>query len=214
MNKLFILGFGLVILLSACKKEVLSDKNVQLSLELEQVNTSIETYSTSLKSISFQEARTQWNRYGDSCTISKTFMLECTMENDLVFNLNFYFTKQMEASKNIVFVDAENENDTNGNEWHYLSPKLEASNFYPELDAKRIEFGNNVFWTEEGPDASLANQINFESIKQKKLNGESKNWLCISFEGIANGWFDPEGQWTESYQINGEFIGFIEDLDF
>ncbi|MEL6250676.1 MAG: hypothetical protein AAFR87_01590 [Bacteroidota bacterium] len=205
LQLLLILSFTL---LFGCSQKLLVrpliDPAPEFSGQIQVINSNND-YISSI--VSGEEVRKNagWyeNRQGGVMLI-KVVYYELELENGEKVELGFWFQK-LEGNRDLLILEDAGNSAWDRN-WDYKSKEDEANYFYGDFDQAQVMIGNNVSF-HKGPNPSF--QIT--EVRKATVNGVEKNHIHLKFEGLAFGWYDPDGRYQEVYKfIDGSFEGVLE----
>ncbi|MEM8887075.1 MAG: hypothetical protein AAGD28_03740 [Bacteroidota bacterium] len=202
-----LLVFSIPFLFSCAQNRALSpivDPDPVFSGQIEVINSTNDFVSNIS---SWEEIRKNagWyeNRQG-GVMLTQAIYYDVELENGEKVELGFWF-KKFEGNRDLLILDDSNNAAWNRN-WEYKSLEDEANFFYGDFDEARVTIGNNVSFHQE---ANPSFQIT--DVKRATVDGVERNYIQLSFEGLAFGWYDPNGQYQEVFKfIDARFEGVIE----
>ncbi|MDW3651543.1 MAG: hypothetical protein R8P61_30970 [Bacteroidia bacterium] len=192
---------------SCAQNRVLSpliDPDPVFSGQIEVINSSND-YVSRIKSWEVNRKNAGWyeNRQG-GVMLTLAIYFDVELENGEKVELGFGFNK-LEGNRDLLILDDPNNAAWDRN-WEYKSMEDEANFFFGDFDEARVTIGNNVSFHQG---ANPAFQIT--DIKTAMVDGVERNHIQLTFEGLAFGWYDPDGQYQEVYKfIEGSFEGVVE----
>ncbi|MEM6800597.1 MAG: hypothetical protein AAF696_04285 [Bacteroidota bacterium] len=207
MKTYHLLLISLLFLSFACEREEIGpiqNPAYQLNAIVEVINSQND-YTANIQSIKEERKTRGWtiNREGQ-IYLNKQIHFEVVLDNQDTLHMGFWFTKY-EDNRDLLILEDEDKRYWERN-WAYKSLEDEAAFFYADFDNAQVTIENNVSF-HEGPNENFR----VTKIEEAIVNGENKNLVHLSFQGLAFGWYDPDGRFQEVYKfLDGKFSGVIE----
>ena len=207
MKTTYLLLLSLIFFSFACEREEIGPiQNPEYELNATvQVINSQNDYTAEIQSIIEERKSAGWtiNRDGKVLLFQQIYFNAILDNQDTVY-IGLWFRKD-EGNKDLLILEDEDKRYWERN-WKYKSLEDEAAYFYGDFDQAQVMIENNVSF-HEGPN----DNFKITQIEEAIVDGEKKNLIHLSFQGLAFGWYDPDGKYQEVYKfLDGKFSGVIE----
>lgn len=204
--QLLLIG-SLPFLFSCAQNRVLSpivDPDPVFSGQIEVIN-STNDYVSTISSWEENRKRSGWyESYQGGIVLIQEVYYEVELENGEKVEMGFWF-KKLEGNQDLLILEDTNNSRWDRN-WEYKSREDEANFFYGDFDEVRVMIENNVIFHEEANPAFQVTGVN-----RATVDGVERNHIQLEFEGLAFGWYDPDGQYQAVYKfIDARFEGVLE----
>ncbi|MDA9774447.1 hypothetical protein N9B82_05780 [Saprospiraceae bacterium] len=170
-----------------------------INLQLQRYNSDMD-YDTEIQDFELEGEIFNWfGNPGLGVSLFKDYSIKMTLQNGVeqVINISFYDTQVDPEELDVI--------GKNGDEnfWHFTDTETAKSSFYSKLEGIRITINNSVvFITEEN---GLENLV----IEEVTVEGEEMLLLTLEFETFTYGWYDPDGEWSEYYEIKNAAFSLL-----
>jgi hypothetical protein len=178
-----------------------------VSFQIEKTN-STNNYTSSTNISTLIQKSSSWSKdyQGNLHYISKSILYDLTLANGEIIKFSLEFSKHSELTDtptiNLLTLDG---TGNSGLGWDYISSQTEAVDFYQNSNLS-VHIGEyNVIWL------GNTNESNLVTVETVLVNGVEKSRVTVNFNGSARGYYDPNGEYMEVYNLtNGVFRGVVE----
>ncbi len=204
----FVIALASLFVLFGCEKD--SDSPVHegqadISFQIERTQSE-DNYLSSVAKVISQKITTSWSeRHANYLQLIREITMELELEDGRTIEFGIWMLKREADTEHIERTDLAAGEE--GVLWDYRSSEVEAERFYRGFDEARILINqNNVMFVEPGHA-----DFRISKVEPTTVDGRTVSELTIEFEGRAYGWYDPQGERQEIYEIaGGSFQGFLE----